>query len=173
MLLVLSLVIGYAGGSLALVFSYPGWTRLALNVLTGGLLAALVLATSRALRAGFRWARILDAEFRAVMGPVSVSDAWILAAASGFVEELFFRATLQPVLGLWVTSIGFGILHYPMNRRMIPWTAMATLLGLVFGIVYDQTGSLVAVAFPHGLVNLVELLGFSRPAAEPAGEKPA
>jgi membrane protease YdiL (CAAX protease family) len=45
---------------------------------------------------------------------------------------------------------------------MIPWTVMATILGLVFGVVYDRTDSLLVVALGHGLVNLVELLRISR-----------
>jgi membrane protease YdiL (CAAX protease family) len=76
---------------------------------------------------------------------------------------LLFRAILQPALGLWVTSIGFGLLHYPMNRRMIGWTVLATGLGLIFGVVYLRTESLLAVALAHGLVNLVGLRTIMRP----------
>lgn len=148
-----------------IVFAPPQWPATAVHIGTGALLALLVLASSAALRKGYGWARRLEAEFRLLLGGLTTTDAWILAASSGFVEELFFRATLQPMLGLWPTSVLFGLLHYPVNRRMVPWTAMATLLGLVFGVVYDQTGSLAAVALAHGLVNLVELMRIVR--AEP------
>jgi CAAX protease family protein len=144
------------------VFAPPQWPRTAANVGAGVVLAVLVLGGSAMLRSGFAWARRLEDEFRGLLGPLTTADAWILAGASGFVEELFFRATLQPALGLWLTSALFGLLHYPANRRMIPWTVMATILGLVFGVVYDRTDSLLVVALGHGLVNLVELLRISR-----------
>lgn len=146
------------------IFAPPHWPRTAAHIGVGVLLALLVLASSRALRKGFGWARRLENEFRLLLGPLTTTDAWILAAASGLVEELFFRATLQPILGLWLTSVLFGLLHYPANRRMVPWTVMATLLGLVFGVVYEQTASLLAVALAHGLVNLVELMRIVRSA---------
>ena len=161
-LLVLSLVIAGLQDRYGEIFGFPGWSLFGTHLLLGGLMAAFVLATARALRGTFHWARLLEDEFRRFLSPLSPTDALALAVASGFVEELFFRAILQPTLGLWATSLGFGLLHYPMNRRMIPWTVMATLLGLMFGFVYLRTGSLFAVAVAHGLVNFVELMSIVR-----------
>ncbi len=110
----------------------------------------------------FRWARELDQEFRFLLAPLSVPGALILAVASGIAEETFFRAVMQPVFGLWVTSLAFGLLHYPMNRRLIPWTIIAIVMGFVFGIVYETTGSLFAVALAHALINFFELLDIAR-----------
>ena len=155
-------------GRLREVFGPPGWSDLAAHLLIGALMAAGVLTGSRALRGSFGWARQLEEEFSILLSPLTTADALILASTSGFVEELFFRATLQPVFGLWVTSLAFGLLHYPVNRRMIPWTVLATLLGLVFGVVYDRTGSLLAVSLAHGLINLVELMTIVRAGAAKA-----
>jgi membrane protease YdiL (CAAX protease family) len=69
---------------------------------------------------------------------------------------------MQPAFGLTATSIIFGLLHYPVNRRMIPWTAIAIAMGFILGIVYDRTESLLAVSLAHGLINFTELAGLSR-----------
>lgn len=164
----ISLAVLLGRGRSETVFGPPVWPGTANRVWAGVALALLVLASSAFLRKSCGWARRLEEEFRLLLGPLRATDAWILAATSGFVEELFFRATLQPMLGLWVTSVLFGLLHYPANRRMVPWTVMATILGLVFGIVYDRTDSLLTVAVAHGLVNLVELLRISRAESETA-----
>jgi membrane protease YdiL (CAAX protease family) len=167
-LLIVSLGVAFAQGRAGEIFGFPGWGTFGARMGTGVLMAALVLAGSRALRETFLWARLLEEEFRRHLAPLSAGDALILAVASGFVEELFFRATLQPVLGLWMTSIGFGLLHYPINRRMIPWTVMAALLGLLFGLVYERTGSLLAVALAHAVVNYVELGRIARAGPGPS-----
>jgi membrane protease YdiL (CAAX protease family) len=129
-----------------------------------------VLVCGRALRRVFDWARQLDEEFRILLSPIELHHAVILAALSGLAEETFFRAVLQPVLGLWTTSIFFGLLHYPMNRRMVPWTLIATVMGFLFGVVYETTGSLLAVALAHGLINFFELLEITRDQVTPRAE---
>jgi len=161
-LLSISLVVVYLQGRLVEVFVPAGTGALMTHALIGVLMAGLVVSGSSALRGTFLWARRLEEEFRLLLVPLTLPDALILSVSSGFVEELFFRAVLQGSLGLWPTSILFGLLHYPMNRRMIPWTGMATLLGLVFGVVYDRTDSLLAVALAHGLINFVELIRLVR-----------
>ena len=82
--------------------------------------------------------------------------------SSGIAEEAFFRGLIQPVFGMTVTSLVFGLLHFPMSRRLIPWTALAIAMGFVFGITYQETGSLLAVSLSHGLINFMELIRLSR-----------
>jgi membrane protease YdiL (CAAX protease family) len=166
-LLALSLAIALWQGRLGSLFSFPGWSRMGINVWTGVLLAVAVVSGSSALRGTFRWARQLDGEFRLLLRPLDFSGVVVLATASGVVEETFFRATMQPVFGVWITSLVFGLLHYPMNRRLIPWTILATMIGFVFGISYELTQSLVAVALGHSLINFFELYRICNP---PAGE---
>ncbi len=109
------------------------------------------------MRGTFEWARRLEDEFRFFLAPLDLSGIFILAVASGIAEETFFRAIMQPVFGLWVTSTVFGLLHFPLNRRLIPWTMSAIAMGFVFGLVYQSTESLLAVALGHGLINFFEL----------------
>lgn len=78
----------------------------------------------------------------------------------GFVEELLFRGILQKVLerqlglvpGLLLASGIFGMMHsvYGVPMEIV----FAGVIGLVFGIIYDVTDSLVLVSVMHGLLNV-------------------
>lgn len=78
----------------------------------------------------------------------------------GFVEELLFRGVLQKVLerrlgllpGLLLTSGIFGLMHSVYGVQMA--IAFASGVGLLFGILYDVTDSLVLVSVMHGLMNV-------------------
>ena len=162
LLFFVSLALAYWQGRLDGIFEFPGWPRTGMNVAIGALLATGVLAGGAALRGTFRWARQLDEEFRFLLAPLDVRSAVVLAIASGIAEETFFRGIMQPAFGLWVTSVVFGLLHYPMNRQLIPWTIIAVAMGFIFGIVYKSTGSLLAVVLAHALINFFELLAIAR-----------
>jgi membrane protease YdiL (CAAX protease family) len=149
----MSLALAFWQGRLISLFTLPVWPRTGTNVLIGVLIAVAVLSGARAMRGTFEWARQLEEEFRFFLAPLDLSGILILAVASGIAEETFFRAIMQPVFGLWITSLVFGLLHYPMNRRLIPWTMSAIVVGFVFGLVYQSTESLLAVALGHGLIN--------------------
>ena len=153
----MSLALAAWQGRLVSLFTLSAWPRTGTNVLIGVLIAVAVLSGSRAMRGTFQWARQLEDEFRFLLAPLDFGGILILAVASGIAEETFFRGIMQPVFGLWVTSIVFGLLHFPMNRRLIPWTISAIAMGFVFGLVYQSTESLLAVALGHGLINFFEL----------------
>lgn len=84
-----------------------------------------------------------------------------LAVLAGAGEELLFRAVVQGGLadagylltGLLVGSVLFGLVHF------LSWAyfAMATLLGLVLGVAYWQSGSLLLVMVWHGVYDLVAI----------------
>ncbi len=153
----MSLALAFWQGRLVSLFTFPGWPQMGTNVLIGVLIAVAALSGARAMRGTFQWARTLEEEFRFFLAPLDFAGVLILAVASGIAEETFFRAIMQPVFGLWITSLVFGLLHYPINRRLIPWTLSALAMGFVFGLVYQSTGSLLAVALGHGLINFFEL----------------
>ena len=161
-LFAVTLLLAWWQGRLPDLFPSPVWPRTGVNLLIGGVLAAGVLSAGAAFRGTFDWARRLEDEFRFVLGDLGPREALVLAVSSGVAEEAFFRGLMQPAFGLPLTSIVFGLLHYPANRRLIPWTVIAIVLGFVLGIVYLETASLLAVAFAHGSINFVELLNLGR-----------
>ncbi len=83
----------------------------------------------------------------------------------GPAEELLFRGAIQGLLrrawGPWPAVVGasalFGALHFSVGAGPLPgvlaYVAIAFLLGMVLGIVYEQTGNLVVPALAHGLFN--------------------
>jgi membrane protease YdiL (CAAX protease family) len=161
-LLGVAALLGLWQGRLGELFPSPVWPATGVNVLIGVVLAAGVLSASAAFRATFEWARRLEDEFRLLLGDIDVWGAFVLALSSGIAEEAFFRGVMQSAFGLTVTSVAFGLLHFPVNRRLIPWTLIAVAMGFVFGVVYQETSSLLAVALAHGLINFVELVGISK-----------
>ena len=72
-------------------------------------------------------------------------------------EELFFRGALQPSVGLLVASLLFGLAHLLPSWPLVLWSLFAALAGLLFGLLYEATGSLVAPVVAHVLVNALNL----------------
>ena len=157
-----TVLLGSWQGRLGEMFPSPVWPATGVHVLIGVVLAAGVVSASAAFRGSFEWALRLEDEFRLLLSGIGVGGALVLAVSSGIAEEAFFRGLMQPAFGLTVTSLAFGLLHFPMNRRLIPWTVMAVAMGFVFGLVYQETESLLVVALAHGLINFVELVGISK-----------
>lgn len=105
----------------------------------------------------FVWARLLEDEFRAVLGDLRPSQAFVAACASAVAEETLFRGLLQPLLGLWIAAAIFGVLHVGPNVRFAPWTVMAFVAGVTLGWMFQWTGALLAPMLAHFLINYVNL----------------
>ncbi|MGM9992814.1 MAG: CPBP family intramembrane glutamic endopeptidase [Candidatus Bruticola sp.] len=77
----------------------------------------------------------------------TIAQCLFLAILSGFCEELLFRGTLLPLMGLLLSSTIFGLLHYA-SKQMWFWPFLAFCLGIFLGAVSLQTNSLsFAVSF--------------------------
>jgi hypothetical protein len=133
-----------------------------LDVGAGALAAAIVVLLSRQLtqrtRAGDRLAQSL----RAVLGPLSLGECWLLAFVSGVAEEAFFRGALQPQVGLLAASLLFGAAHFVPRRELLLWTVFSIVAGLLLGWLFDATGNLVAPIVAHAGINGVNLRHLTR-----------
>lgn len=78
-------------------------------------------------------------------------------------EEIFFRGLVQTMLAnvlgeRWVavvlTSIAFGLVHYPQPHAM----PALIFLSLILGYAYERTGTLIVPVAIHALFNLKTLL---------------
>jgi len=82
-------------------------------------------------------------------------------------EELFWRGTIQTEYGIWIASIGFGLLHFVpeliLNTLLgssfnviggLAHFVFATVLGFILGCVRIKTDSIFACALLHGLYGL-------------------
>jgi hypothetical protein len=130
---------------------------LALGLAAGLGLGVGVALLSRLVVARLPWARELYRFFREALGPLDRGHVLALALLSSIGEELFFRGAMQPALGLWITTLVFGVLHFPSRAALWPWTVMAAVLGLGFGLLTRHTGSVAGATLAHFLINLLNL----------------
>jgi len=90
-----------------------------------------------------------------------LNPVWIsLAAAIG--EELLFRAALQPLLGVWITSVIFLLTHTPVYQfRKLDKATLVQAAGVfgasvALGFIYQYVGLLAAVLV-HVAIDVVGL----------------
>jgi membrane protease YdiL (CAAX protease family) len=166
----LVLQLGFGGRAGAIWVPYPGRAGSPLEVeIAVGLGVGLgVVLLSRLGSAWLDWASRLDAWFRDVLGALTARDILAMAVLSALAEEIFFRGFLQPRLGLWATAILFGVVHFPFERRLIPWTLSATAMGFVFGCMVEVYGTLLPAVLAHFTVNYFNLHVLTRPLAAEA-----
>jgi len=133
--------------------THPYPTRLLVSLALGLLLGLAVVATTRLLVAHAQWARELQRELRAIVGDLSPRELTWLALLSGFAEELFFRGAMQPVLGLWLTSLIFGVVHVGPRRVFLAWSLWAFVMGVLLGAIFELTGVLWGAVLAHVWIN--------------------
>jgi membrane protease YdiL (CAAX protease family) len=130
---------------------FPGSTLAALG--SGVLVGLVVVAGTRVAVRRTGWARDLHVEFREILGPLRGWEIAVFALTSGIAEEMFFRGAMQPALGVWASSLVFGLVHVGPVKRFWVWTLWATLMGFVFAALYATTGELLAPVVAHVLIN--------------------
>lgn len=131
-------------------------TTLPRDTLLGAGSGLAVVALTRLLG---RWApmRRLEQELSSLLGrPGSVAIA-VLAVTSAVGEEVLFRGALQPLLGLVLTAIVFGLVHGGPTPRFRAWALFALLAGLLLGWLEEFTGNLLAPILCHLTVNYFNL----------------
>lgn len=73
----------------------------------------------------------------------------LIALSAGVGEEVLFRGVIQQHLGLALTALLFGLLHF-IN---LWYVAYATVAGLVLGWLAESTDALLAPIICHALVD--------------------
>ena len=82
---------------------------------------------------------------------------------AGLGEEALFRGALQPLLGIWGTSLLFTLAHYRTGsfRSMTPtkwgYAALVFLASALLGYVFLARG-LIAAAITHSTIDVVGIL---------------
>lgn len=136
-------------------------TQIILGLLLGITIAFLVILLL--LKAPF-FARLRDF-IREILGQIRPTgfDMILVAVLAGFGEELFFRATLQPILGLWPTSLIFALAHTGISFRpaKMAFAFFVFAMGLLLGTLYERSG-LVAAMIVHAVYDLVFLLAVKK-----------
>jgi uncharacterized protein len=140
-----------------------GWLRargMASFLLSLGLgvcLGAITVMATRAVVLRAEWARALHAALRPAVHGVGDGMLLALAVASAAGEELLFRGLLVPTIGVVVSSLVFGVLHQIRGRGRWGWIAWATVMGLLFALIFTATGSLAGPLVAHAVINHANL----------------
>lgn len=156
-------------GALALRFSTIHWQLWGFSPLVDSLLAVLAALFTYGViysmyRYGGRFAASLLADVQKItlhFADYSWAKITCVALLAGVGEELLFRVALQGglmnyvsvPLAIIVPALVFGLLHF------LSWSYFiaATLMGLVFGIVYHYTQSAMLVIIWHAVYDLIAL----------------
>ncbi len=120
-------------------------------------LAVLAIGLTRALVPRLAWARQLHRDLRPVARGLSPLGVVALAVFSALGEELLFRGLAQPLVGVWLQALIFGVIHQGPGKSRWVWVIWATLMGLLLGLLFQLTGSLVGPLVAHALINGVNL----------------
>ena len=153
-----------ASGMLLLGLPLKGrnpWVEVPAGLLLFGLLQGLEALFRRLFPASFREAERLHRELgrslkAAGLGPPALL---LLALLSGVAEEVFFRGLLQTLLyakfgawGLFLQALFFALLH-PAPKKAFAYTLYTGAAGLLLGLAYLLTGSLIPGILAHVLHN--------------------
>lgn len=144
---------------------WPLWIQVLFGLLAGtfsGFFARWVI-----LRSFFEKEKI---KYRNLINRWSWTPAGIvfISLCAGIGEELFFRAGLQPLLGLWTTSILFVLLHgylNPFNWRISVYGMLMVGLIAFFGYLFQKVGILTAM-LAHATFDAVLLFWLTGGGAE-------
>ncbi|HVR84448.1 MAG TPA: CPBP family intramembrane glutamic endopeptidase [Planctomycetota bacterium] len=135
------------------------WMRdLGLGIAAGLAVVGICMLFSRL----FAWTRRLEAEFGWILGAQKGWEIVWIALLSGCAEEYLFRGALQQKFGIWVAVVVFAVIHWPLNPNFLPWPFVAGVIGLGLGGLAATTGSLVAPAAAHVVINLINLKRITR-----------
>ena len=69
----------------------------------------------------------METFFKDIIGDINLGTIFALAFLSSFAEEILFRGVLLHYTGFWISSIIFGLLHFPVKKFLVPWTVFAHL----------------------------------------------
>ena len=88
------------------------------------------------------------------------SDILFISCCAGIGEELLFRASIQPFLGVWLTALVFVALHGYLSVHNWPLSIYGIYMVFVaagLGYLFQETGILAAI-FGHVAVDVALLL---------------
>lgn len=82
-----------------------------------------------------------------------------ISGIAGISEEILFRAALQPIIGIWLTSIIFIGIHGYIRFKTIGhfiFTIFTFLLSAILGLLFIQFGILSAI-LAHAIYDIILL----------------
>jgi len=127
------------------------------DVAVGAVAGLLAVQLSRAFSRQTRSGRAMARSLGSVLGDLSIRQCLVLALVSGIAEEALFRGTLQPRVGLVAASLLFGLAHFVPRRELAIWALMTVAAGFMLGLLFQETGNLIAPIVAHFTINALNL----------------
>ena len=87
-----------------------------------------------------------------LMHKFNLKELFFIFLGGSLAEEFLFRGILQPVLGIFITSILFVIIHFRYYKKLYI-LAEVFLMGIILGFTYAITSLLWVPIVCHFLVN--------------------
>lgn len=103
-----------------------------------------------------------------------VGDILFISACAGIGEELLFRATLQPILGIWITALLFVTLHGYLSIHNWPLTIYGMFMVIAtagLGYLFREIGILAAICGHFAIDVALLMLIRTAPMPEYHGEQ--
>lgn len=92
-----------------------------------------------------------------IFSEVNPLDILLIAVASGFCEEVFFRGVLQSQFGLVIASIVFGLFHVTGQKKHMFYVIWAALAGAMLGGLLMIFNSLWVPIIAHVINNWLSI----------------
>ena len=134
-------------------FPSKAFSEYAIDLGLGILIAFLVIFASRILTSASASAKKLSESFAELLGPLKWYEVVGLALLSGIAEEALFRSALQPLWGIWLTTLLFALLHVGPQKHFWIWTVFAWSFGFLVGELVLWRPGLLLPATVHAVVN--------------------
>jgi membrane protease YdiL (CAAX protease family) len=86
----------------------------------------------------------------------------VIGITAGVWEETLFRAALQPVIGIWWTSLIFVLCHtgtgqfWKMNWKKAVYAAGVFAASVMLGLIFENIGLLAAIT-THAAIDVIGL----------------
>ncbi|HVT57468.1 MAG TPA: CPBP family intramembrane glutamic endopeptidase [Thermoanaerobaculia bacterium] len=128
----------------------------------------LVLPRSAAGRTLASW---MSRQVVVMLGRLPLWTLLTVAALAGVCEEIIFRGWLQPLAGIWLTSLLFAVAHFPPHRvrwtHPATWGMIALYIPVSFGMggLFAWRGDLLAPILTHILGDALGMLRIARAVA--------
>ena len=146
-------VLGYSPVACAGWLGIGGLASVVLSIGVGLCMGAATIAASRVIVRRAPWARAMCAALQPPLSGVAQRALVTRAIGGAIGEELLFRGLLVPTLGILGSSILFGAAHQLRDEGRWIWMVWATIMGLLFAIVFAATGSLAGPIVAHAVIN--------------------
>src|SRR5690606_31272854 len=117
------------------------------------------------------WAKMLHEELRPSVTGMPLAGIVAVAVFSALGEEILFRSVLQTSTNVWIQALVFGLAHQLPGRSRWTWVLWAMIMGLIFGFLFEATGSLLGPIVAHATINGMNLRFLQNHQARPAARR--